>query len=871
MQGFKSSLERKAAMYEMLMALENDFISNIYEKLCIEDLPAVIIESSNKSGVVDMFLSILQGIDLQEYIEICNKNLVKLHMGRNEKDFLNKEFVKIIPIRNNVMHPRPLGIFDYVIVETIFNGIEEQIPIFEWKCVKDIKKKIENHPEELRLPPACLRKSETIIENIPVSVDFEDTSFIGRKREIGELKEKLNKRHVHILSIIGDGGIGKTAIAIKLLYDMLDDPNCKFELILWTSLKTNELNNYEFKEIDNAITTTSGMYEKLAEFVGRNDIDDTREYIIKLAKEFNMLLVLDNLETINTDDIKEFLDEFIEYGKVIVTSRIGLGEMEHRYKLNGLDDNDVIDYMNALLELYGFESIMSDKRKKDIAINQLYSNPLAIKWFVRCLYNGDDVDTILKNKSELAMFCMSNVYEKLSPRAHEVLDVLLTANRDMTFAELMYYLDYGVGEYKDISYAINDLVKCNFVDDELFRLHEKVSITNFAKEFLRLSFIENKELLDAYRKKEGLLRAFVQKQLQNKESKPYALKTFCITESEPDRVVAAYLLDQAIRLFEEKKINEAMDKVDLAKKITPNFYQCNKIAAYIYGSTSIEKAKEEYRIAIQCCEEPKDITMAHISYAGYLLRCNDYNGSLEQLELAKKFSETDDVHIAFEKAKVCACIGKYNEAYETLNEVNTNELTAKQKNVYYTRKADIKRREAENYDFRDIDKKVILVREAFDILEECEEPDPGIRNYMNVLAKMLSFIHYYDPAMILLRDELRKHYYDMRKDSFYKDFVENMSKNLEYVRNESVRKEISRYIIDFNSKFTQLKENEGIVTMVNYEKKYAFFRNSENRQGVYFRLTPKLIKVKLGSIVIFGRVIDEKRGKMAIDVEIIEI
>ena len=91
MKEFKSSLERKAAMYEMLIALENDFISNIYDKLCIEDLPTTVIENSNKSGSKDMFLSILQGIGMQEYVEICNKNLVKLSMGRKEKEFLNKE------------------------------------------------------------------------------------------------------------------------------------------------------------------------------------------------------------------------------------------------------------------------------------------------------------------------------------------------------------------------------------------------------------------------------------------------------------------------------------------------------------------------------------------------------------------------------------------------------------------------------------------------------------------------------------------------------------------------------------------------------------------------------------------------------------
>lgn len=383
MSEFISSLERKAMMYEMVLAIENDFIENFARKLSLADIPREIIEHSNKSDSPDAFLAILQGIDIQSYIQICNSNLTKLGIGLETKKFLNGELSKIIPIRNNVMHPRPLGALDFYLVKGVFDQIDQIVNSLSWNNVETIRRKIVEAPESLRLPPSGNRKSDSIIENIPISVDFEDTNFVGRKEEIGAIKEKLNKNNVHILSIIGDGGIGKTAIAIKVLYDLLDDPKCRFNLILWASLKTSELNNYEFKEINNALKSTADIYSALSKFVGNDNIYNTEEYLISLAKEFNMLLVLDNLETINTEEIKDFLDRFTEYGKVLITSRIGLGEMEHRYKLGGMSEKDVLEYMNILLELYGFESLLTEKQKKDIAIIQLHSNPLAIKWFVR--------------------------------------------------------------------------------------------------------------------------------------------------------------------------------------------------------------------------------------------------------------------------------------------------------------------------------------------------------------------------------------------------------------------------------------------------------------------------------------------------------
>lgn len=62
--------------------------------------------------------------------------------------------------------------------------------------------------------------------------------------------------------------IGKTALTIKLLCDLLDDDRNPFELILWVPLKTKELNNYEFTEIQNSINDIGKMYQKLGSFVG---------------------------------------------------------------------------------------------------------------------------------------------------------------------------------------------------------------------------------------------------------------------------------------------------------------------------------------------------------------------------------------------------------------------------------------------------------------------------------------------------------------------------------------------------------------------------------------------------------------------------
>jgi hypothetical protein len=856
---FTSSLERKAMMYEMLLAIENDFIDNFTYRLSIEDIPKDVVEHANRSESTDAFRAILEGIDIQSYIQICNANISKLEIGVEEKNFLNKDLSQIIKIRNNVMHPRPLGSLDFYLVKGVFDEIDQKIKCLDWKNVEVLRKKIIESPESLRLPPANSRKSDSIIENIPVSVDFEDTNFIGRKEEVGAIKEKLNKNNVHILSIIGDGGIGKTAIAIKVLYDLLDDPKCKFNLILWTSLKTNELNNYEFKEIKAAISTTSEMYSELSSFVGNDDIQGTEEYLISLAKEFDMLLVLDNLETINTEEIKDFLDRFTEYGKVLITSRIGLGEMEHRFKLGGMSDNDVIQYMNTLLELYGFESLLTEKQKKDIAVNELHSNPLAIKWFIRCLYNGDEIGDILKNKSELARFCMSNVFDKLSPLSHQILEVLIIAKRDITVAELIYYMDKTLDDYKDISFAINELAKCNFIDDSIFRINERLSVTLFAKEYLLISNLVRDKAVEDFKQKDIKLQSFLQKQIQNTSEKPYAMRTFYISNERKDELVVAYWLYEAIEAFEQKNERLANAKIELAKRILPGYFECYKVAAYVCGVTSIEKGKEEYEIAENCCEEEYKERL-YICYAAYLLRINDYHTSLEKLKLAALYSKEENAYIIFEQAKLYACINKFTDAYSVLEKIDKSKLTHRDLNILYTRLADVKRRESENYKF-DEEKKLSLLKEAYYYLNISDEPDRGIYQYACVILKSLSYMYYYDESVKFMCEILEKYHKKIRKESEFKKVRDNISSHILQINNEEVRNEVQQYLVDDVEIMNRLNQNEGVVYVIDREKGFAFFKNNDNPQGVYLKLVPGLDKMQIGSVVKYDKIIETAIGK----------
>lgn len=852
----ESILSRKSEMYAMVIAIENDLINNFREKLQMEDLPQSVIEKSNqiKEGT-DPLMSVLRGLDIQSYIEICNANIQKLHITSEQKKFINCELTRIIPIRNAVMHPRPLGYFDYPMLKAVFDDISNKLSCFSWEFVIRTKLQIKNDPESLIPPPESLKKNERIIENLPSLLDYEETSFIGRSKEIGEIRAQLNRRNVNILSIIGDGGVGKTATTLKLLYDMLDDPNCSYELIIWTSLKTNELSDHDFKEIENSIRNTSEMYERLALFIGDDSIDNIKNFIIELAQNFSTLFVLDNLETINTSDIKDFIDQLSEHAKVLITSRIGLGEMEHRYKLNGLNEQEVLEYANILLTLYGFEYFYTDEDKKHIFIEKLHSNPLAIKWFIKCLYNGQSEDEILNHKEDVINFCMENVYEKLSVDAHNVLDILTIAGVQLSFPELMYYLEGEMSDCTKIKYAINELGKCNFIDEEKFKRDKNIAVTDFAHEFLMLHYSDVKHLLTRFKQLEQKLTSFGQ-QLLIKKSKDN-LKIDSIHYNNKAELVCAMYLNKALTMEHQE---DAFNMIKYAQELVPMYFENNLISARIYGTSSPLKADDEYVTALSRCKNDDERIRSYIQYTNFLIKMNDYQKANTMLERAEKL-DTDLLEIKLQKAKVLSYVGQFELAEKTLDEIDSEQVSNTIMNKVNTRRADIHRRRSDLIDIRETQKRLVDLRKAFLCLKKCVEPDEKVFEYMSKILKDLSYMYMDDDALSFILEIVSEHYQSVKKTMHYKEFKQQITEKLSFIKNDEFKKKIPRYIINYNTCLDMLKENEAVV--YNLKQGYGFCKNKQFPQGLYFSMNGLPQDINYGDILQFVSTLDS-RGRLSV-------
>ena len=853
-----NSMLRRLEMYAMVNSIENDLVENLSSLLELNDIPA---ETKNKcQNVSDMnsLVCVLRGLDLQGYIEILNKNVLKLHLTTDQKNFINTEFSKIIPIRNKVMHPRLFDFYDYPMLKACFENLPNQFQSFSWDNIKSAIRMINEEPSMLMQYEANLKKSTQVIENLPTVVDFEDTSFIGRAKEIGEIKAKLYRKNVHILTVIGDGGIGKTALTIKLLYDLLDDDRNPFELILWVSLKTKELNNYEFTEIQNSINDIGKMYQKLGSFVGvATGEKEIQKELVDLSKSFKTLLVLDNLETINTDDIRDFLDEFSEEGKVIITSRIGLGEMEHRYPLQGLSDTDLELYTDTLFQLYNIDNCFSNDEKIKYVKQDLHANPLAIKWFARGIVNGQTAQQLLQNKGDLIAFCMSNVYDKLSAKAKEILLVLKTAHAELSFAEMFFLIGKDTVDEPEIRSAVNELCKCNFIDSDIFKLNNMLSITEFAFEFIR-EHVQNDSSVEG-RVKIGLkeLHAFDQNMLGRQNNEPYALGTFHYGYGEKERLVAAYYLGKSVAAYNKGNETLAFLNIEIAKSLCPKYFECNRIAAYFWRNSDPQKALDEYDIAKKNALNQEELRLVYIAYKEFCVSNADYVGALTALDQA--ITIRDEILLQLEKVKILGCVAKYDDALDILDKIDDDCLKEpKYSNLYLTRRADIYRRQSELY--RDYKERFEILKKAHNTLSKISPMDKNALNVLAVIVKELIYIGYDLEAVTYAYKILKTADKDIFKTPGIKELRPKMVSLSSYIPEFEGKSDLLTMLVDYDSVLDSLEENEGIVYYI--KDSFGFAKNNEYPLGIFFLLRDAKYDVQIGDIVDVGTVFKTEKGNM---------
>ncbi len=662
---------------------------------------------------------VIEYLDFQDTFTILNIN--KEFLKQETSIYLKNIYQKLsdlTPIRNRVMHTRPLLGGDFSFTYDFVTSLKKSDPI-DWVITIETREKIEKDPSyvlTLKFPTYHLDEDiSKVSHNLPVP-DFDETGFIGRKQDIETLTKLVLSNKV--VSVLGDGGIGKTALALKVAYDIVDmNENCPFELIIWTSAKTTMLTSKGIKDIYTAITDYSGLISEISDSMGtENKLEEILEYL----EYFNTLLIIDNLETIQSEEVREFIRKSQTKCHILITSRIGLGELEYPRKLKGLSETESAKLIREIARIRNSDTLLRLPQKTLVEISsKLYFNPLAIKWFVSTVESGIAPHEVINNKDDLLDFCLTNVYENLSDGAISILKTIRASRKKITNAEIIYLSDYKPIEVR--KYLI-ELFKTTLISRQIEdgNNYEEVIyyISDFAKDFLSKKYPIEESYIKTNIRKSKELKTGIRRINKVQKYNEFALNA--LVYDNQNQMISAKFLQEALTFSKVGDYEKALLKVKEAKNIDPNYFEVYRVGAFIKATQGdLLSAEEDYQLGLEIAPDNPRLLYYYAQFLMFKLEDVD-----NALIYAKKVYEQKPNHpyTAFLIARCFNSAQEFNKAIQViktlLKEVELdpkNLRIAKTELISYYSETGKSKLTIQT----DIDDGISHYKKAFDLFEKC--------------------------------------------------------------------------------------------------------------------------------------------------------
>jgi LuxR family transcriptional regulator, glucitol operon activator len=677
--GFMAFSVSRLTLYAVLSAIEEDLRKAIQHNLSHIDANQLLGEEVLKKAIkrveIDLELDdklashelLLSYIDFADAYKTLNTHSKSLpaNIAKYLKE-ITPNLEKLAPIRNRVAHSRPLNFDDLsVALDTAAELINNNV--FDWNELKTTLLRLNQEPSfvlGLEIPRYYTENSKQN-HNLPIP-DFDETGFLGRQQQVKDLI-KLALGPYPVISIIGQGNVGKTALALKVAYDILDLPDCPFDAVVWTTSKTMQLTSQEIIKIEGAISDSLGMLRNVADTLSGNLKGNEVDEILEYLAQFRILLILDNLETVLDDRIRDFLGRLPNGSKILITSRIGLGAFEHPIQLSPLNESEAIQLLRALANIRGLRRL-ADTSASHLKkyCTKMKNSPGFIKWFVSVVQAGVRPEEVL-DKNELFLdFCMSNIYHYLSEDSRKVLNVMLCIPSELSQAELAFLTEM---EVIDLQRALQQLLTTPMV-----LMSSRATGSSFASEYiiadLPREYLSKRHPTHPHdyatiTKRRRQLIAAEERAKAEQRNRPYSPYSILV-RSKSDFIVARYL-QSALNRGHEERFNEADKELNKARSLAPEYFEVRRVEAWIkVKQRNFPAAQLAYEAAVEL--EPQHAPLLYW-YADFLMRyLNDTEAALRLFENAAKLDPNSPV-VQLGIARAQLYLMDYEQAQQTLQKL----------------------------------------------------------------------------------------------------------------------------------------------------------------------------------------------------------
>jgi LuxR family glucitol operon transcriptional activator len=431
-------------------------------------------------------------------------------------------------------------------------------------------------------------------------------------------------------------------------------------------------------------------------------------------------LCIDNLEAISSENVRDFLANIPNGSKVLITTRVGLGEIEYRYKLDKLDDKSCVVLIRNLAKLVNYEVLY---KKKSIALEniakQLFNNPLLIKWYVLSVSSGKGQSEIL-NKSgatfkEAIRFCFENLYDRLGEVESKIISIIAAFRKPISSVQLRFFLENL--EEIEITDALNTLRNSSMLRAMQDKDHEQSEfvLTDVAEEYLNVCRPVSQDIYKFVKDKKKELQKIIE--LQSVRRNHYELDINIIHWENKDQQICSLYISRSLEKAKEEKYIEAETYIEKAKSIMHDFSEIYRINGKILAVRSPYIAEREFEKAI---EYNSNSVIAFYNFALFLKDEEEFPRALGYVDKAIHIAG-DVVALYALKAFLLMVQGEYPQAGEIYDDlVNSRDIKLKKLRIStHDQAANCYRRWAEqSISDRDLPQSKKCLIRAIEIIDE---------------------------------------------------------------------------------------------------------------------------------------------------------
>jgi tetratricopeptide (TPR) repeat protein/GTPase SAR1 family protein len=682
------NLIRRDVGYTIVSRFEEAFRQFLTDKLPIhfmnfeKGIPSGIVEkvkkriSQNGSDEADDFLENTDFSDLPEII--CFNGMYNIYFPdvKISQSEFQSLMVDLYELRCKIAHVRQyFTSIDLDKLSEISKLIAPNLGVFGQEFLTFMQELNEN-PEKVVIPTPVefLCDSDPILATIPNNVptpDYEfEGGFVGRDDDIRRVLNLLDGDLHRVITISGAGGVGKTALALQIVYKYLKKGNYSpFDGIIWLSAKETKLSYLGIEDIEPTIKSYEQLLDTIMGVMGFEQLDNAieeKETDVKTLFDLHncILIVIDNLETIRDESIINFILDAHPKTKILITSRTGLGQVERRYELKQLKEKEALSLFRFISRDKRLDSllVLDDDTIKGY-IRKVACFPLAIKWVIGQVAIGKDINSVVSSISEttsdISRFCFEQIYNDLSLFAKKLLCTLSMFDEPPSSGILDYVLNIPHQDFED---SIRELILVSLVIPEQYKTEQNEIASRYA--LLSLTRGDVRQQLD----KDPILKRDILERLQTVQTvveeaerakKQYRFSLFNLGATTEEEKIAAMIAQTAFQKYQTGRYAYAVEDYKHAIKIAPRF-------ASIYRNWAVMESQEGHSVeADQLMKKATELSpndpQIWLTWGNIKRKEDKVKDALSKYEYAYKLSPEDGVVLnSLGQAK--ARLGEYEEA-----------------------------------------------------------------------------------------------------------------------------------------------------------------------------------------------------------------